>query len=189
MEYFLVTLLVIVLFHFVYESLLAPSLRLRLRFDLFVLRDRVRNLKIDNPKEFQDKHFHHLQDSINTLIALLARFDIATLSRIEAEMKSDPALKRRADERSRILDDCQLEEARKIRHQTLRLASVALALNSGGWFVYIVPTLAIVAVWFGLSGYVSSFQGRIKTVIAIPETDINRFAPAGAADMSLGLTG
>ena len=173
MGYFLVTFLVVALYHFVYESIVAPSLRLKLRFDLFVLRDRVRSLKIENPEGFQDKHFHYLQDSINTLLALLARFDFATLSRIETEIKRDPAMQKRAEERSRILDDCQLEEARKIRHQTLRLASVALALNSGGWFVYIVPTLAIVAVWFGLSGYVSSFQGRIKTVIAIPETDIN----------------
>ena len=187
MEYFLVTFLVVALYHFVYESIVAPSLRLKLRFDLFVLRDRVRSLKIENPEGFQDKHFHYLQDSINTLLALLARFDIATLSRIETEMKRDPAMQKRVEERSRILDDCSLQEAKNIRYSSVRLASVALALNSGGWLIYIVPPLAIVAAWFGLSGYVSSFERRIKAIVAIPEADINKLAPAGT-DLSLGLT-
>lgn len=189
MEYFLVAFLVFALWHFVCEAILAPSLRLKLRFDLFILRDRVRELKIENAHAFRDKHFHYLQDSINTLLALLARFDIATMERIESEMKRNPELQKRAEERSRTLDDCTLEEANKIRYQTLRLASVALALNSGGWFLYVVPPLAIVAMWFGLSSYVSSFKRRIKAIIAIPQSELDKVAPPLGPDLSLGLAG
>jgi hypothetical protein len=188
MAYFLVALLIVALYHFVYEAILAPSLRLKLRFELFVLRDRVRALRIESPGALQDKHFHYLQDSINTLIAVLARFDVATFERIEAEMKRNPELRRLVEERSRILDDCALEEAKGIRYASLRLASVALAVNSGGWFIYVVPPLAMMAGWFGLSGCVSSFKRRIKAVLAIPQADINKVAPE-SADISLGLAG
>ena len=188
MERFLFLLLVVALYHFVYESILAPSIRLKLRFELFVLRDRVRALKIENFDSFKDKHFNYLQDSINNLIALLARFDCATLARIETAMKRQTGLKKRAEERSRILDDCDLDEAKAIRYASLRLASTALAVNSGGWLIYIIPPLAIVAAWFGLSRYVSTFKRRIKAVVAIPHFDMNKVAPEGAA-LSLGLTG
>ena len=184
----MVVFLVVTLYHFVYESILAPSMRLKLRFELFVLRDRVRKLKIENYESFKDKHFYYLQDSLNNLIALLARFDCATLARIEAEMKRHPEMRRRAEERSRTLDDCDLEEAREIRCESLKLASKALAVNSGGWLVYILPPLAVAAAWFGLSSYVSSFKRRIKAVIAIPQSDIRRVAPEDAG-LSLGLTG
>jgi hypothetical protein len=189
MEYFLVVFLAFALWHFIYEAILAPSQRLKLRFDLFILRDRVRELKIENPHAFRDKHFHYLQDSINTLVALLARFDIATMERIESEMRKNPELQKCSEERIRTLDDCTLEEAKKIRYQTLRLAFVALALNSGGWFLYVVPPLTIGAIWFGLSSYVSSFKRRIKAVIAIPHSELNKVAPPPGPDLSLGLAG
>lgn len=173
----------VALYHFIYESILAPSWRLKLRVELFVLRDKVRALRIDHPEEFQDRHYHYLQDSINTLLVLLARFDLATLGRIEAEMKRNPELQKQSDERSLILDDCCLEEAKVIRYASLRIAFAALAVNSGGWFIYIVPPLSIV---FGLKSYFSSFRRRIKAVVAIPQAEINKFAPA-STDLSVGL--
>jgi len=174
MGYFLIAILVVAFYHFVYESILAPSWRLKLRFELFVLRDRVRTLKIENPGGFQDRHYHYLQDSINTLLSLLARFDWATLSLLEAEMKRDPEFQRQSDERSQVLDDCELEEAKLIRRASLRIATVAFALNSGGWFIYVVPPMVIGA---GLVSYYSSFKRRIKSIVAIPEAEINRVAP------------
>jgi hypothetical protein len=188
MGYLLVMLLVVALYHFIYESILAPSMRLKLRFELFVLRDRVRKLKIENSEYFKDKHFHYLQDSLNNLIALLARFDCATLVRIESEMKRHPELRKRAEERSRTLDDCDLEEVRVIRYESLKLASTALVVNSGGWLIYILPPLAVAAAWFGLSSSVSSFKRRIKAVMAIPQSDMKKVAPEEAG-LSLGLTG
>jgi hypothetical protein len=183
MGYFLVAILVAALYHFIYESILAPSWRLKLRFELFVLRDKVRALKVDHGVAFQDKHYHYLQDSINTLLSLLARFDLATLGRIEAEMKRNPELQQQSDERSQVLDDCDLEDAKLIRYASLRIAIAALAVNSGGWFIYVLPPLSLA---LGLKRYFSSFRQRIKAVVAIPQSEINKFAPA-STDLSLGL--
>jgi hypothetical protein len=109
MEYLFVVLIVFALYHFVYESILAPSERLKLRFELFELRDRLRALKVDHSDYLEDRHFHYLQDSLNSLICLLGRFDLATLSRIELEFQLDPELRRRSEMRTAILDDCQFD--------------------------------------------------------------------------------
>jgi hypothetical protein len=133
----------------VYESILAPSERLKLRFELFELRDRLRALKVEHSEYLEDRHFHYLQDSLNSLICLLGRFDLATLSRIEVEIQRDPALRRRSEIRAAILDDCQFDELRAIRKTSVRIAAKALLINSGGWFVSIVPIFVGLALYLG----------------------------------------
>ena len=61
----ILVLLALAVFHFVYESILAPSLRLSLRFRLFALRDEARQLKIECVDSLNDAHCVFLQASIN----------------------------------------------------------------------------------------------------------------------------
>jgi hypothetical protein len=151
------------LLHFIYESILAPSFRLHLRFQLFRLRDELRNLKIDRTG-LDDRHFYYLQDSINTLIANLARFDAATLARIEAELRRNSGLRQRSTARSKVMDDCDVAEARLIRRKCNQIGAAALVVNSGGWAIYVVPVL------FVLAGF-SELKRRIKAVLSISESD------------------
>jgi hypothetical protein len=68
----IVILISLAALHFVYESILAPSLRLSLRFTLFALRDEVRQLKIDCASSLSDNgtraisHARRLQYSPGT---------------------------------------------------------------------------------------------------------------------------
>jgi hypothetical protein len=177
MEYLFVSLIVFALYHFVYESILAPSERLKLRFELFELRDRLRSLKIEYSECLEDRHFHYLQDSLNNLICLLTRFDMATLSQIELEIQRDPELRRRSEVRSATLDDCQLEEMKTIREASFRIATKALLINSGGWFVYVVPIFIGLALYLGLTCWASFLGRKIKAAISISEVDIRRLVP------------
>ena len=49
MEYIFFALVLVALYHFILEAILAPSARLKLRFELLALRDTLRNLKIPTP--------------------------------------------------------------------------------------------------------------------------------------------
>jgi hypothetical protein len=51
----IIIFLALTVFHFVYESILAPSFRLSLRFRLFVLGDEVRKLKIECAESLNDE--------------------------------------------------------------------------------------------------------------------------------------
>lgn len=178
MTYFIFLLIVLAGYHFVYESILAPSSRLALRIELLALRDRLGNLRMEHAGEFEDRHFQPLQDSINTLIVLLPRFGISTLVCVESEIKRNPELRRLAEARTLILDDCRFEDARQVRRASLEIASRALAINAGGWFVYVVPGMLVVATYlaahFGVSRCIASILGRIKAVLSLPQSEIEK---------------
>jgi hypothetical protein len=170
----LIILIAAAILHFVYESIIAPSLRLELRFELFRLRDEVRFLKIeslnndDEGPQFVEQHFYELQDSINSLICLLFRFDLTTLCAISEEIERDAELKQRVEARSRMLDNCVLPAVLEIRRKQFWIATKALAVNSGPMLVWLVlPALLFV-------GY-QTVRRKIKDSLTIPETDLKRF--------------
>jgi hypothetical protein len=169
MEILIFTLCFIAAYHFIYEGILAPSFRLELRFELFRLRDEVRQLKIESSDALLDKHFNYLQDSINALISFLYKFDFATLLLAEAESRRNPAFKKRVEERARILDDCNIQRARDIRKKSLVIAAKALVINSGACILYLIP-IALV-----LSGY-SAIKSRIRLFASFSDKDFERFS-------------
>lgn len=177
MYYCIVILIAIAILHFVYESIIAPSLRLELRFDLFKLRDEVRLLKIENSdvaseaSEFVERHFCELQDSINSLIFILSRFDLVTVCAISEAIDRDVELKQRVEARARMLDDCLLPKVLAIRSKQLRIATKALAVNSGPMLLWLALPVSLFV------GY-QAVRSKIKSSLTVPGTDLKRFIPA-----------
>ena len=169
MIYIIASVLLLAVFHFVYESIIAPSMRLELKHRLFALRDRLRRLKLAARDDLDDRHFHYLQDSINGLIRALDHLDLALLHRLRSARLHDATLTSRVDSRSRILDECRIPEAVEIRGKTFRIAIEALAVNSGAWIVYLVPLLVAAA------GY-AEVKRLIGSVISMPPPDLLRLA-------------
>jgi hypothetical protein len=180
MTYVLLFLVLGVIWHFVFESIIAPSIRLDLRYRLFELRDELRSLKIEAGSKLDHKHFTYLHESVNVTIAFLAHFDIATIVSIEREFQNDSDLRRRVEARTKILDDCQFESAKKIRKKCLRIALVAVAINSGGWAYFLAP-VAIARLC------TSFFKSKAKAITALPEREIERRITTD--DNQLGLAG
>lgn len=155
MSYLIAALAVIAVLHLLFESIIAPSLRMKLRFELFSLRDDLRMLKASRDLSLSDWQFECLQESLNVLIAVLHRFDGAILVTIEHELRHNPLLRAQADACARILDACTSRRARAIRARSVQIAMAALAVNSGGWLIYVLPVLLLAV------GY-----SRIKRLIA-----------------------
>jgi hypothetical protein len=174
----IVILIVLAVLHFVHESILAPSFRLSLRFKLFVLRDEVRELKIDCASSLTDRHFDFLQDSINNLISNLNRFDMATFVGVQLESKKDPSFLKSAEERSRMLDDCNIPRAREIRKQSLKIISAAIIMNSGALFLLIFAPIIIAVL-----GY-AEVKKRIKIFAFISDQDLKRIPSSESAATS-----
>ncbi len=190
MSYFIFGLACAALGHFVYESILAPSMRLELRFELFKLRDEVRFLKMKNlsskaasEPEFVDEHYGYLQDSINALLCVLYRYDIAAIWTITDRISRDEALRQRVEARARLLDACELPAVRSLRKRQLDIAARALAVNSGPMLLLLLaPTLVL----RGYKAVRGKVRGEIKTSLTVPGTDLKRCIP-GESDLSTGL--
>ena len=171
----IIVLLILAVFHFVHESILAPGFRLSLRFRLIVLRDEVRQLKIECAESLHDEHFVFLQDSINGLISMLHRLNMATLFGFEFESRRDPQFLEQAQERSRLLDDCRIPRIREIRKQALKIATEALFVNSGaGLVLFFAP-------WIVASIGYSEAKKRIRVFASLTRQDFKRISPPQSA--------
>lgn len=156
--------------HFIYESVLAPSWRLSLRYRLFALRDEVRALKADCGDLLDDERFAYLQDSINTMIAMLHRCGVAAIIAAELRYRRDPEFKRRVDARAAILDDCNIPQAQNIRRRSLHLIARAIAVNSG---MLCAPLFPFALMGIGLS----TLQKRLRKFSALSRRELESVAP------------
>jgi hypothetical protein len=142
MSYLIVALLAIALWHWIYESLVAPSLRQSLRRELEQLQQDLREAQRDS---LCLEELQMLEESVRALDLLLEKFDAVTVGVVAAEMRRDPALRERAEARGRILDGSGSPIVRRVRRRTLEVAARAVTVNSGGWCIFVVP-LALVRV-------------------------------------------
>jgi hypothetical protein len=170
MSYLIIGLIFLAVMHFIYESIVAPSLRLRVRFELFSLRDELRALKVEHGDRLDDKHFNYLQDSINSIIFILPRIEIFTLAHIRQSVGKDARLNARLTERQKILDDCDIPEMGNIRKRSIDLSIDALGINSGMWVVYILPPMALGAIRKSIARWIKAF-------ISLSEPDLQKIAP------------
>ncbi len=181
MSYAILAFLFLALCHFVYESIIAPSLRLKLRFELFKLRDDLRTLKNEYGSDLDDRHFHYLQDSLNVLIRFLPRFEIGNLALAASQINNDPQLKKRMEARAKILDDCQIAQATNIRNKSIEIAARAVRVNGGAWGFYVVPIALTFAVYKSVNEKVRAIilvRGRCrKSVSQDGKSQISQLAP------------
>src|SRR5262245_37669523 len=125
--------------HFVYEMIVAPSLRMAARYRLFALRDELRTLKASGALE--EQHFRYLQDSLNALIRALDAFNLSLLIRWEHLLRRDTAFRARVEERLKVLDECSNTAALRIRAESVRIALEGFVINCGGGLLYLAPVL------------------------------------------------
>jgi len=168
-EYVIFVFVVLAIWHWWYETILAPSLRLELRFKLFKLRDELRDLKIRGAV-LDDKHFHYLHDSINNAIHFLPRLDMAMLIYMARRMRDDKEFNARVTARSKVLDDCKSTEAMEIRTKTIHLVATVLSVNSGAWFFYLIP-VALAMLCYQWT------KNIVKALTALSAADLQTVAP------------
>lgn len=169
MIYLVTSLAVLALLHFAYESIVAPSLRLEIRYKLFALRDQARRLKMTAKDEFEDRHFDDLQHSINVLIRMMDHLDIGLIFRMKKAVNADPELSKRLEAKSKALDDCRVPEAQSIRKESVRLSVAALTVNSAIWFVYLIPVLIAIVCY-------SEVTKLLRSMLSISEPDVSKLA-------------
>src|SRR5690349_23865296 len=89
--------------HFIYEGILLPSFRLYIRYQLYALRDKIRELKAKHGKEISDDAFKHLHEGINGTLRILPYIDMAFVKRFNRDYDNSPEIQKRVERRTQIL--------------------------------------------------------------------------------------
>jgi hypothetical protein len=158
------------LIHFIYESILAPSWRLSLRYKLFALRDELCALRMLCRDRLDEEHYVYLRTSIDTMIAMLHRYDVAAIAAAELRYRRDPEFRRRVDVRARILEDCDDSQLQSIRRRSVELIARATAINSGMLCAPLYP-FAVMGIGF------SSAQALFRKLAALSRRELETIAP------------
>ena len=139
MGFLLLVLLISAVFHYVYESIVAPEMRGKLSSQLRQLLNELRVVEGKHPEHANRRCFRDLGESLEGLLATLDRFGVVVVLLIERESRSNPAGRRDVEARMASLDQCDIPDVRRIRAQSMRIAMRAVAINNGGLLLYTLP--------------------------------------------------
>lgn len=170
MKTFLLLFLVAAAWHFVYEGIIAPSIRLHLRNRLFVLRDELRQARIDGIPKEDVNAFSFVHDGINNFLNRLPSLTLERTNALSREYERNAELRHVLDAHVSAVAESRDSRIRSIFHKTNSVIEAAIITNMGGWFIYIVPVALVIAAMSKLSRFAAE-------LIVAPTKDVERFLP------------
>lgn len=174
MKTLLILCLCAALWHFVYEGIIAPSIRLSLRNKLFSIRDSIRQVSVDGLSDSDEKAFWFVHDGINNFINRLPYLTINGTASLALECERDQSLRKLLNEHIDAVmssSDKRISQAFKDTNVVIEHAFLA---NMGGWFIYVLPIAFVMTVASKLSRFCE------KLVVA-PTSFIERISPPAYA--------
>lgn len=171
----LIILGVIACIHFVYEGIIVPSCRRKIRYALFALRDDLRALLAEEGDNLDLTVFSNMQDSINASLRFLHHIDIRFLYEARKEFRKNESLANRVSRRYAEVLNCDLKALQNIRKESMRLFLEAFAINSMGFLLMMTP------IWLAMACvcYIKRLFGGLKRIMACiiytPESESQRF--------------
>jgi hypothetical protein len=165
------------LLHFVWQSIISPSIRLEIRFRIFALRDELRRLKLED-QNLSSEAFRTVEDGLNSALQILYEIDIPILIHCDARANTDPQLKEHVQKRMAIIKDANSIELEKIVAHLRKNIERAALVNSGGWILYVLPPMLMVLCFKRLCS-------PIFSVIYMNRAEINKIFPESEKDMAL----
>src|SRR3954468_16134165 len=95
----ILVLFTLALFHWAYESAVAPSMRLAARYKLFALRDELRHFRTQKGFQLDRYAIQLLEESINSAIENLHNIDFTLARAFRKRCLADPLFRKRIEKR------------------------------------------------------------------------------------------
>ena len=173
-------LIIFSVFHFIYESILLPMFRMEIRYKLFEQRDKLRNLKIDNPDKIDDEVFYLLEDTISVVINRLPFLSISSKYDASKEYETNNAFKKRVESTIKTIQESNNDDIKEINNRILQISTVAFILNGGGWIYILLPILILLFVFAFITSSFNGIKNRLNKAVYkltyASENDFSKFS-------------
>ncbi|GGA28780.1 hypothetical protein [Dyella nitratireducens] len=166
MEYLIASLVILSVWHYMYENIVLPAIHTSSRNKFFSLRDELRQLYIDDPA-IDGQAFNVAHEGINTAIFSVDRIDLSMQFRLQRRFVTDSAFKNRVMAREKIIKETSSAEIRDIVRRANEYLRDAFVYNSSAWFIYIIP-IALVVV------FSQQIMKGARELFSLSETDAGR---------------
>lgn len=160
--------------HFIYDGIILPSLRLKMRFELFAMRDELRVLSTTHEKHLDEDVFLILHDGINSTLNRLHALTLSTLARVDRAVEENDEIRERIEIRAKKVNSCYLSEIQDIDKHLGSVIERAFFLNAAGWVAYLLP------IAFGMI-LMNKIASTVKWAMHAPESEWDRVVPPSSA--------
>lgn len=174
MKTLILLFLIAATWHFVYEGIIAPSIRLHLRNRLFVLRDELRLAHIDGISQIDEKAFWFVHNGINNFLNRLPSLTLERARALAYEYEKNTKLRHILEEHVNAVKRSNNQRILEVFQKTNSVIELAIITNMGGWFIYIVPIALVLSAMNKLSRLASE-------LVVAPSKDVERFLPNACA--------
>lgn len=166
MEIFIIIVFSMAIWHFVYENLIAPNLRLKIRHDLFVERDKLYAMKISADTKGVDKKVIEIMDkNIHFMKVRMSELTLNSLFQFKKLYESDEKLREKIDNIELTINSSENNDIKNIDKKLSRIAMNALLINSAGWLIYLLPLIVIKVI---LADLIQSAKRISREITIIP---------------------
>lgn len=175
-----ITIFILFLFawaHLVYESTIAPNMRFKLRCDFFKLRDELRNLKLQHEDELSDEVFEQVDSSICSSISHLPFLSFSVIARIINEMDQNKELRDQVNRRLALIESCKVPGIQTITDRNAQLTAQSLLINSGSWFIFLLPMIILVVLIVIFWKSFSTLKSKAIKYTLIPDRFLESILP------------
>ncbi|MFY0631111.1 MAG: hypothetical protein JXR05_12070 [Flavobacteriaceae bacterium] len=156
-------LLGLALWHFAYESVIAPSIRFELRFKYFKLRDELRCINFQELSKEGKKAVDTLDELICYLINSNSSITFGNYMLLKKN-KSDEEILENSNSFDTILKEADNNRIIEIEKELRGLASKALLVNHGSWGLYLAIPITLLFVTFIFKAYYTSLKNFIARI-------------------------
>lgn len=180
MAIFILLLLAAAFAHFIYDGIIAPSLRCKLRNDLFALRDELRSAQMQSGDASSAAAFDVVHAGINAYLNRLQSVTVSLRARFYQLNREDAAFKRELRERTAILDQANNAELVRIMKRANETIEQAFLTNSAMLVVYSLPLALALAPLFKLHKWA-------QALVAMKPSETDRLIPRQAESLALAV--
>ncbi len=149
------------LWHLVYETFISPVLKLKIRYKLFELRDKLIRLRVEKDNIDNDA-FKIVMSSLNTTINLREHLRFYWLKSTQKAFENDQKFIKTINNRILKIEKADDRDMDKILTDLSYLVFGSMACNSGGWILYIFPIVVFKSVFNGIVYIISDIRRITK---------------------------
>ncbi|MCY4524944.1 MAG: hypothetical protein OXB84_09400 [Halobacteriovoraceae bacterium] len=171
LSYVIVSLVLLAIIHFIYDGIIAPTIRFHLRNDLFSLRDRIRRLIIEgNLSNSDNETILFVDNSISFFLNKLSSLSLRTYYVARKEIIQNEELRKIIEKRLNSTRQLQNYEVQDIFAKAIMIVEKAFIFNSGILLLLVILIPMIIGLIL-----VKKFKKHISALVMIPTKMANRF--------------
>lgn len=185
LTYTIIICAILAIFHFIYDGIIAPTIRISLKNKLFSIKNEL--LRLEERKDLTNnerKSLKYVIASTEILIKKMNNITISEFVKVKSSLNDSSLLHKEASGKIDFITKYSCPETIKAFDQSAEIFVRALIVNSGGWLIYIIPIYVILKPFKILSkklNKVFSISDRVDLVKEFSLTKPHRLEKFGTS--------